>query len=245
MGNDTNTENQKEINKMHTKFSLMFLIFTVVICLLLGATAGAIGTIALTEKPSKADSVKKEATAALKETAKDDISKALSKEKKNNKANQAKVLNEKYPTYTVELREEPTITMWEFTHALTELDAAAIGTAISSLNDERTDFSIVFMKEKSLVSSEYNYYLCIKGYWEEEYICFAVNEITIDDVWNTLRLHIEDWNHLTEDETFEPAEYNKFQALTNYLKEVCDDYEVRDIPAKYFVVKGELLTSIT
>lgn len=227
----------QEAKKLHTKYSLIFLAVIVAISLIIGAGFGALGTSALMSK----NDAKAEKTENVEKTQQDAEKALASKADKEASKESLKKIAE-YPTYEVQLLEEPTITMWQFTHAIAERDAALIGNAVSSLNDERTDYDIVFMKEPSLIADDYNYYLCIKGNWDEEYICFKVNEVIIDDVWNTLQLDIADWNQLTKTEGFSPSDYNKFQALGAYLKDVSEDYIVRKIPAPYFVVKGELLT---
>lgn len=234
MHNEDVVEKPQDARKMHTVTSVIFLICIVVCSFLLGA---GVGSKLETNVPSDVIVVEKTEQADTLATNTKETSKAAAKEKQ-----EILLSTKEMPTYEIELLEEPEITMWQFTHAVTERDAALVGRGISSLDDERTNYEIVIMKEPSLISDEYNYYLCIKGYWEEEYLCFKVTEVIIDDVWNTLVMHISDWNALTEEENFRPANYNKFQALTSYLKSVSEDYIVRDIPAKYFVVKGELLT---
>lgn len=259
-------ESQKEINKLHTQSSLL-LLCVAVMSILLGM---GLGNFCKMDTISKSDDAA-EKTAILKEIDLEDkvnekekeFIKKVSEEEKKSKTDEKEAdshhaekeksseksktsqKSSKFPTYEVTLYEEPLISMWEFNHAVTERDAAAIGRFVSSFNDDNTNYSIVFLKEKSLISENYNYFIAIKGDWIEASMCIKVTAVTIDDVWNTLLANVEEWNTMVNNEKYSPENNNKFDALMKYLQDCTEDYVMKEIPARAFVVHGELLTPVS
>ena len=221
---------QKTINRLHTKVSLIFFAIIAIACLLLH-TAGQSNT---PDKLSPATD-KTVVEQPVEKVEEDAISKS---------DDMAEVQRE-YPTYSIELKEKPVETMWEFVHAIKEQDAAVIGKVVSSFNDDKTDYEITIIKEQSLIAEEYLYYLALQSQYMDEAFWMKVTEVTIDDVWNTLLANIDTWNEVSQAEKFEPEAYNKFEALTNYLKECTDEYMMKAIPAQYFIVHGELLSPVS
>ena len=222
---------QKIINRLHTKVSLIFFAIIAVACLLL-YMAGQSAAPADNLSPSTDKAVVEQPVEKIEdETAEkaEDVVEATGRE---------------YPTYSVELKEKPVETMWEFTHAIKEQDAAVIGKFVSSLSNDKTDYEITIIKEPSLIADEYLYYLALQSQYMNEAFWMQVTEVTIDDVWNTLLLNIEDWNEMSQTEDFAPVEYNKFEALANHLKECTDEYMMKAIPAQYFIVHGEPITIV-
>lgn len=220
---------QKTINRLHTKVSLIFFAIIAVACLLLymaGQSAAPDKLSPATDKTVVEQPVEKVEEDAISKS--DDM---------------AEVQRE-YPTYSIELKEKPVETMWEFTHAIKEQDAAVIGKVVSSFNDEKIDYEITIIKEPSLIADEHLYYIALQSQYMDEAFWMRVTEVTIDDVWNTLLLNIEDWNEMSQTEDFAPVEYNKFEALANHLKECTDEYMMKEIPAQYFIVHGEPITIV-
>lgn len=134
------------------------------------------------------------------------------------------------PVYRVSLKETPVESMWEFTYSLQNTNAVTIGTIQANYNNDTLDYEVVFRKEPSLLSSDYNYYLVLTNVYQDQNLCYSVTEDTVDTQWALMTTLVEKYNLYIEEinKNHYDIESTKYSALFDYICNTTMDYEIRN-----------------